>query len=248
MEDWTGHFELINPGEIVIDHRYQRDERPGLIATISANPAWEPFSVITCIKRSNGIFYAVDGQQRLAGVLGSSKAPKKVPVVWFAVASLEEEARIFSVINEARKALFPIEKHKSRVVSKDASALAIERAVEKAGYSIGAGGDHDSRTVSGISTLNAIYNDLGEDGLVQTLVVVREAWPDDRGATRTKILRGVAAVISDMGDDYSRSKLVSLLAKTSPGRIERKANEITLDIGGSKQSNVRRAIKVLVKV
>jgi len=247
MDDWTGNFEMVNPALIVIDHRYQRDERPGLVATISANPSWAPFSVITCIKRANGVLAAVDGQQRLAGLMASAKPPKLVPVVWFAVATLEEEARIFTVMNEARKALFPLEKHQARIVSKEIAALAINRAVDKACFTVGQ--NYDSpRTIKAIGALNAVYNDLGEEGLVQVLVVIREAWPDDRGATGPLMLKLVAQIIGESNGAFNRQKLTAALAKTSPARVTRKADEITLDIGGSKQANVRRALKALVKV
>ena len=247
MDQWTGTFELVNPALIVVDHRYQRDERPQLIATISAHPAWEAFSVVTCSKRANSVLVALDGQQRLAGLKASKEPPKTVPVVWFPVATIEEEAQIFSIINEARKAVFPLEKHKARIVAKEVSSLAINRACSKVGFSIGSGGTNP-RTVKAIATLNWIYNELGEEGLVQVLTVVRDAWPNEPAATSPYILRAVATVIGETNGGFNRNVVTSKLGKRPAFEYSRKADQIRFDIGGDKQTNVRRAFKELAKV
>lgn len=247
MKDWHGTFELVNPALIIIDRRYQRDERPQLIASISAHAAWEPFSVVTCAKRSNGVLVALDGQQRLAGVRESLEPPKKIPVVWFPVASIEEEARIFSIINEARKAVFPIEKHKARLVQKEPFAMAIARATEKVGYSIGTGGQ-DPKTIKAIAALNWVYNEIGEEGLVQVLTVIRDSWPNENIATSPFILKGVAELVGETNGNFNRHRITTALSKHNAGDYVRKADELRFDIGGSKQSNIRRAFKVLAKV
>lgn len=247
MKDWNGTFELVNPALIVIDHRYQRDERPQLIATISAHAAWEPFSVVTCSKRANGVLVALDGQQRLAGVKASPEPPKSVPIVWFPVASLEEEARIFSIINEARKAVFPLEKHKARLIQKEPFAMAIERAVEKVGFSVGTSAQ-DPKTVNAVAALNWVYNEVGEEGLVQVLAVIRDAWPNENIATSPLILKAVAELITESNGNFNRNRVTTALAKHNAGDYVRKADQLKFDIGGSKQANVRRAFKALAKV
>lgn len=249
MKDWNGNFEMVNPAEIVIDHRYQRAERPALIATIASSPMWEPFGIVTCIRRANGMLYAVDGQQRLQGVLTAQEPPKRIPVIWFPVLTLEDEARIFTAINEQRKALFPMEKHTSRVVWKEPAALAIERALDKAGFSIGDGGQStNSRTIKAVGALNYVYNLIGEDGVVQVLVVIREAWPDERSALGPLILKGIAELVAETNGNWNRAKIVAGLSRTSASRIIRKAEELAFDMGGTKQANIRRAFKVLAKV
>lgn len=248
MLEWNGSFERVNINSIVVDHRYQRDERPALINSISNNVSWEPFGVLTCIRRKNGIFYCVDGQQRLAGLKASNDPPKEVPVVWFEVPSEQEEARIYGVINEARKALYPMDKHKGRVFSEDDRALAIEAICETAGYTLGKSGGGDSpRTLRSITALYKLYDLLGEDGLLQVLTVIREAWPDDAHATSSLMLVGVGDLIQAAGDGYSRAKTIAALKKTLPSKVLRRADELVLDVGGTKRTNVARALRQLAK-
>ena len=93
--------------------------------------------------------------------------------------------------------------------------------------------------------MNTIYNRIGQEGLLQTLVVIKDAWPDDPTALSTHILRGVAELIEEQGENYNRAKLTTALKKTAPHMVLRKADELRFDFGGSKLSNVRRAFAAL---
>lgn len=249
MEAYPGNFELVDPQLIIIDHRYQRDLKPALVAAIATDPRWELFGVPVLFKRSNGLMYCADGQQRITGIKQSKTPPKTIPAVWFTVEGLDDEAAVFVHINEFRKSLTALEKHKGKIVAKDPSTLAIERAVETAGLTVGGtGSDQSPRNVSAVASLYSIYNDLGEEGLLQTLVVCRDAFVDDAGAFSSPILKGVAEVIAEQNGSYERQKLTKALQKTTVPQVLRKAQELQFDIGGSRQRNVRRAFKALVKV
>lgn len=248
MEAWNGTFELVDPKIIVVDHRYQRPEKTALIAAIAANPDWGAFGAISCFRRDT-TYVCVDGQQRLRGVLTSENPPAKVPVVIQPKGSLQREAATFAAINITRRAVESMEKHTSLVVAKNPTALAIERALEKTGYSI----DKDFRsgdphTITAVSALYSIYSRLGEEGLTQVLVQARDAWPNDRLGVSAHLLRGVAQALIDQGESYNRAKMTTALAKTTPTLLLRKSEELRYDVGGSKQRNVRRALKALCKI
>jgi Family of unknown function (DUF6551) len=248
LNGYHGTYELVDPRTIVIDHRYQRPMKTSLVSMIAQEPSWEAFGVPTCFRRANGMLYCADGQQRLAGVLASAKPPKLVPIVWFDIADLAEEAEVFVRINEWRKSLQPLEKHRGKIVAGDEAALAIERAVTKVGFTIdtSAGqGVANARTIQAVAGVGKIYNRIGEEGLVQTLSVIKDAWPDDPTAVSTHILRGVADLIEEQGENYNRARLTTALRKTQPHLVLRKADELRLDYGGSKLGQVRRAFSVL---
>jgi hypothetical protein len=248
LNGYTGNFDMVDPRTIIIDHRYQRPAKNSLISQIAQAPSWEAFGVPTCFKRANGMLYCADGQQRIAGVLKSAKPPKLIPVVWFDIQDVTEEAEVFVMINEWRKSLQPIEKHRGKIVAGDPAALAMERAVAMAGFTIdnssGQGGAN-ARTIQAVAGLGEVYNRIGEEGVLQTLTVIKDAWPDDQTAVKTHILRGVADLIEEQGEAYNRAKLTTALRKTTPSAVLRKADELRLDYGGSKLGQVRRAFAVL---
>lgn len=250
MEPYNGTYEQVELNTIIVDHRYQRDLKPALVAAIAADPRWELFGVPVLFKRENtGMFYCADGQQRITGMKETKEPPKTIPAVWFPVEGLATEAAVFVHINEFRKGLTAIEKHKGKIVAKDPSTLAIERAVETAGLTVSAGkSTQDARNVSAVSALYAIYNTLGEEGVLQTLVVSRDAFTDDSGAFSAPILKGVAEIIAEQDGDYERQKLTRALQRTTVPQILRKTEELRFDLGGSRQRNVRRAIKTLARI
>lgn len=247
MEAWNGKFELVDPRLIVVDHRYQREEKANLIAAIAANPDWAAFGALSLYRRGD-VLYCVDGQQRLRGVLNSASPPKVVPAVIQDQGTVVDEATTFAAINITRRAVESMEKHKALVSAKNATALAIDRAAEKAGFTIGVE-VADPNTVMAISALYHIYSRLGEEGVVQTLVQARDSWPSDRLGVSAHLLRGISQVIIDLGDEgYNRGKVTAALSKTSPALILRQSEALRFDLGGSKQKNVRRAIKALCKI
>jgi hypothetical protein len=261
MDEFSGTFEMVDPLVILIDHLYQRGEKSTLIDSIASNPRWEAFGVITAFVREREVngkttrtFYAVDGQQRIRGVLKSENPPKQVPVVWYQLSNIADEAAIFVRINEYRKALSALEKHKGKIVAKDPAATAIERAVELAGFTIGSetSRGEGARTIHAIASLNWIYNLIGEEGVIQTLTQVREAWPDDKSGTESMMLKAIAGVIAEQqgsskNGGYNRQALTRKLQGTTPSALFRKAEGLRFDMGGSRAMNLRRALKQLAK-
>ena len=248
MDSFDGELKLIDPKLVVVDHRYQRPEKASLIAAISAEPRWELFGTLVCFTRGKDLYYCADGQQRLRGVMGSAKPPAKVPAVVFTVPALKDEAGIFVKINEFRKALTPLEKHTGKTVAKEPAALAVERATEAAGFSIG--DSNSSRAIEAPASLYYAYNALGEQGLVQLLTVVREAWPDDKRGVSAMIIRALADVLEEKNSNggFSRTEMTKRLSSTSPGKLLRKAEEIHFDTGKSKGSSLRAAFKSVARV
>jgi hypothetical protein len=249
MEDFTGKQTMVDPRRVVVDHRYQRPEKAALIGAIASDPRWELFGALVLFRRSEAeLYYCADGQQRLRGVLSSETPPSRVPAVVFTVPKIEDEAAIFVRINEFRKQLTPLEKHEGKRCAKEPAALAIERATEAAGFSIS--DSESSRAIGAPAALYYAYNALGEQGLVQLLTVVHQAWPNDKKALTASSIRALADVIEEKTSNggFSRTALTRKLEKTTPSALFRKAEEIHFDTGKSKAASLRAAFKVLAKV
>ena len=251
MKEWDLDFELVDPNEIVVDHRYQRAPKPDLIAAIGENLNWGVFGVIVCSRRSSGKLYCLDGQQRLAGAMSAPNPPSAVPCVIKNVGSVKEEAAYFSVINEARRNVFALEKYKAHLVAEDPAYVQINRAVEAAGYTVaGNSSASDSRSISAIAGLLDVYNMAGEQGVYEVMIAIRQAWPDEAGATVTWIIRALGEVVTEemSNGEIDHDAIVKKMERTTPSRILRKAEEMRFEMGGSKRTNVRRAFKALAKL
>jgi len=249
MEAWNGTFEMVDSRLIVCDHKYQREEKEPHIADISARFDWRQFGVVCCSRRSDGVYVALDGQQRLGAIKILFPGGTKVPVVWFAYDRVDQEAADFGGMNERRKALQPIEKHRARVVANDPTALAIERAVNTAGFTIGHGDDGmESKTIGAVGAVYKLFNEFGEDGLLHILVILRDAWPNYRLAVSSLILNGIHDVAVEQNGGFERGRMTTALKRTDPTKILAKANEIKYLKGGTKRQAVRGSFKALAKV
>jgi len=245
--EFTGEFRMVDPRDVVVDHLYQRDEQHGLIYGIARRFRWEAFGAPIVFERPSGVLYLADGQQRVAAIklIDEEERPTSMPVLVFPVKHVKTEAEIFALINEFRKALTPMEKHKSKVVGEDPAALAIDRAVEKAGFAINIGGKavHD---IHAIGSLNRAYNNLGEDGVYEVLMIHREAWPEEQPTAM--MLRLLTVLVAEQGETYDRGKLTNALSGATPRKLRAKAEELKFDMAGSLPQNLRRAVKALTKI
>lgn len=249
LDAWSGKFDLVDPRTVVVDHRYQRDEKENLIATIAANPDWAAFGALSLYER-NGTLVCVDGQQRLRGVMTSDNPPKLVPAVIQPEANIKREAMTFAAVNINRRPPESMEKHRALVVAENSVALAIERAVDTAGFSLEQGKttSGDVNTIQAIRALYVIHKRIGEAGLVQVLIQARDSWPEDPLALSANMLYGISQVLIDLGETYNRAKVTAALGKSVPSLILRRSEGLRFDKGGSKQVNVRRALKELCKI
>jgi hypothetical protein len=247
--DWGTH-EMVDPYVIVVDHKYQREQKPGLQSKIAAGFDPMLFGRPICFKRNDaGIYYCIDGQQRIGGVKQLDPAVRSIPVITFPLVGVEREAEVFVRINETRKSLTGLEKHRGKIVAKDPAALQIERAVQKAGFSVGM--NHQSpRAISAVGALAYANDRVAEDGIVQILTVMRESWGDDRKALDGVIIRTLADIIEAQSNNggYKRSLLIKGLQRTSPAQILRESERLHFEHGTTKAASVRNAFKSLAKV
>jgi hypothetical protein len=129
--DWVdpgdpGERKDVDPKDLRVDHTYQRQPRPRLIEEIANAFNWACFGVVVVMRRASGVYYVVDGQERLlAHVLWAERNPEfvrrtkgLVPCVIFPSTGREQEAVAYHMLNVHREALSPIELYESAVVAK----------------------------------------------------------------------------------------------------------------------------------
>lgn len=251
MKPFDGTFELVDPKLIQVDRKYQRTEKWPLISAIAKGPRWQRFVAIPCVRhelKNGDVYYtALDCQQRLLGVLSSDDPPALVPVIWWPAEGVQIEARDFVAIAVTRKSLSAIEKFKASVTAQDPASVAIQNALDRHGYSVSAAANDSTKTITAIGGFLAVYNAAGEAGLDVVLEAHDAYWPDE------KLTGSILGVLAEVLGEHSSNGGLSAdrfasLAKTSPGRIMRKAEDIYHTQGGSKRAALRKALKALTKI
>ena len=135
-ENIKGDFQLIDKRFLYVDHIYQRDtHKKSVISKMAKDFNWLQFGVITVAARSNGDFFVIDGQNRIAAAM-MCKNISKVPCMVFHISTKKLEALGFLNINSHRVAVKSYDKFKAMIVAGDKTAILLNDIIEAKGYHI----------------------------------------------------------------------------------------------------------------
>jgi hypothetical protein len=220
LAEWPYRFDLIELDETYIDKRYQRDLKPILTAY---NPAL--VGVLICSERERGgkTLSVIDGQRR-RDLIKTEGLTIGVPALVFFDLTLEEEAELFYLIQKERKGVSQYERHRAEVVAKREVAVALERITKDEGYEIVQWDDKDMRHVTAVRTLERLYNREPEL-LRQVLHLIALTWDGVYGATREKMLSGVALFI-EQTPDVDEHRFVQRLGNVTPSALDVRATQL----------------------
>ena len=126
-----GAFRWIDKSELQVDRTYQRsNEYRAKILRLASDWKWESCGAISVMRRDDGRFMVVDGQNRTLAAWHRSDI-KELPCMVFESKGLEHEAESFIEINTNRKPVSAITKFRARVVAGHVSALEINQILEE---------------------------------------------------------------------------------------------------------------------
>jgi hypothetical protein len=199
---------------LVRDERVQRSLIPTRVRRLQQEMNLDGIGVITVNRRIDGALVILDGQHRVQALIDNGMGEWKVECLVHLGLSLAEEAAIFRLLNNTRRAL-PYDDFTKGVLAGDEDCVAINEIVEAAGLSV-ADQKRDG-TVCAVTALRRIYALGGGVVLATTLDVATTAWGRTADAADGQILTGIGTVIARYGDAIETSVLVRKLAKRPGG-------------------------------
>ena len=130
-------LDIVDPAELLIDGRYQRDLTPkslALVRRIVENWSWARFKVPTCV-RVDGQLHVVDGQHTcLAAVTHGGIAA--IPVLVVAAPEVTDRAAAFVSHATDRVQATITQVHQAAVLAGDEAALTIDQVCRAAGVEL----------------------------------------------------------------------------------------------------------------
>lgn len=205
-----------------------------------------PPSFLTCVasERSDGSFVMLDGQHRIAAyrqAYPQHENHQLKMVVWSGL-TVAEEAAEFIRLNTTRT-IHSLHKYLIGVESQDPRLLAIDAAVNRAGFKVVAGGGDGSLVA--VSALAYIYDHHGERHLEHVLTLTSAAWGHTREAVQATILRGISLVLARFGTRIDESAFVKKLSKFPGG-----ANGVVSKARGSRDlyggNTIETAARIMI--
>jgi len=197
-------FKLIRADQILIDPPVQRKLRKTWVKWLADNFDEGSLGNLTVSLRSNGKYYAVNGQHRIEAVIMRGEHARKLPCVIHEGLTKAEEASMFVGLNND-KTVDPFDEFQVRLLIPGDSARAIDKIIQEAGMKVTVGGTRNG--VRCVNALEAIY-DQSPDLLAETLAVVTAAWtPEDVVHLLAATYTGIALFLRVAGEGTRPVKL-----------------------------------------
>ena len=236
-DDWITETRML-PIDALFCDDYQRDLSPvwlhpkaGAVRELNLAMIGTP----AVSDRRNGTYAVVDGQHRLE-LLRLHGVPTVRCEVHLGL-TYEDEAILFYLLNEHRRAQTSRGTHHARVQGRDPISLAIEEIAARHGFSIGSGG---SGVIRSPKPLYDAYEKYSPHALEVALLLIRAWDPKDKEALSSPMIRGLALLIHTYEGELVPKQLVLRLQKITPTRIKREAHDSTQ--GGAQWTRVARRL------
>jgi hypothetical protein len=229
-----GESTYARVGDLQVDHSYQRPEDQAKINGWVAN-GFDPFAfgMLILSKRSDGSLFIVDGQNRNAMLRQMGWEDQLVPALVLTGLSVEQEARIFRVTNQERKALTQLSLFQARLVEGDPVAVDINAILTQAGLRITAGG---SKTAfAAVKAAERVYTDSGPVVFRNAISILASSphLASDRQAVSGDMLLAVAIVLVEYWGEIDLTRFVQQMNLETPAALVAKARAAKAATGGA---------------
>lgn len=221
--------------ELRIDDRYQRpigQRGKTQVRRIAERFRWSRFAPIIVAPIEGGLFAVIDGQHRCHAA--KLRGIKSVPCMIVTV-DTAEQAEAFVEINTRQIAVLGAVLHKSRVISGEPKAVALQAICERAGVSIitpRAQAELKRGDTFAAATLYKAHDSYGDETLTRALEAIVKAGEGNIGLVRANIIQAYCALFDarpdlrdhpDMLDALDEFDLHAAFQRMSAAVLERGA-------------------------
>lgn len=220
---------LVPVAELNIDHtRYQRDLNQASVDKLAKH--WDDDKLLPLLvnRRADGSYWVFDGQHRRAAAMKINR-PQLPCLVWRNL-TVEREAELFAFFNSraAGRQVAIIDQFRARITAQDPDALAVVRAITRAGLNLDTGKPRKQDAVHAIAACEQVYRKIGEDGLFRALDLLNRAWPGTNDRLTQNFITGVGGFLHKYGariDSRDIDRFVQRLARVPINEITVKARD-----------------------
>lgn len=202
---------------LVVDPNVQRGLDRNRVAKIAEDLELTAIGIITVSHRGNGSHHVIDGQHRVEALRLAGGDSEEVQCRVFEGLSIEEEARMFRLLNNTVK-LHALDKFKVRVVEGEPAAVAIHAILSKHGWRVAGGAGDDA--FAAVTAAERIWR-RDRDALDRTIATITRAWGHTSAASNGFIVEGLGLVYARYGEATDDVSMADRLARYpgGPGRL-----------------------------
>lgn len=181
---------LVRVSDLYLDISYQRKPNDVKVSSIARNFDPDAFGVIICSAREDDVIAIIDGGHRVAALRLLGLENKTVNALVYFGLSIQDEARIFTLINDERT------KPKTSDIFKAEVTAGIDDSVEinniLASLNLVASNAPGYGKVRGIATVKQLHKNAGSDLLKKSLMTVTDAFGNYSSSYNIDLLSAIA--------------------------------------------------------
>ena len=202
---------IVKISDLTIDYTYQRQPIMKKVNKIAKSFDPDILGVIICSMREDGSIAVIDGSHRVHALRMKGLNDSTVNALVYFSLTIQEEAKIFAMLNQEHTKPNTTDIFKAGIVSGDEETIAINKILNSLGLIIGVGpGDNKVRA---ISTIRRVYRNAGEKVLRDTLYTIKSAYGDSSSTMRDVLISAVAIVYNRYGAKIEVSRMITTLQK-----------------------------------
>lgn len=220
-------YKDINTKLLFVDQLYQREVDKGRIQQMNKQYRAELVNAIKVSYR-DGKFWIFDGQHT-AELLKLRNRGRDLPVeckVFYGLTWLDE-CELFLLQNGVSRSVSMSDRFKARFNRGDKDVVAMVNIAEKLGIRVDFTKSKGDNRICALTTLNRVYNSLGDDDYAEMLSIIKDAWGGDAVSYSAEILKGMFIFYSTYKGQYNKKRLLTQLSKVSPSVIIREGKAST---------------------
>lgn len=220
-------YKDINTKLLFVDQLYQREVDKARVAQMNKQYRAELVNAIKVSYR-DGKFWIFDGQHT-AELLKLRNRGRDLPVeckVFYGLTWLDE-CELFLLQNGVSRSVSMSDRFKARFNRGDKDVVAMVNIAEKLGIRVDFTKSKGDNRICALTTLNRVYNSLGDDDYAEMLSIIKEAWGGDAVSYSAEILKGMFIFYSTYKGQYNKKRLLTQLGKVSPSVIIREGKAST---------------------
>lgn len=220
-------YKDINTKLLFVDQLYQRDVDKARVAQMNKQYRAELVNAIKVSYR-DGKFWIFDGQHT-AELLKLRNRGRDLPVeckVFYGLTWLDE-CELFLLQNGVSRSVSMSDRFKARFNRGDKDVVAMVNIAEKLGIRVDFTKSKGDNRICALTTLNRVYNSLGDDDYAEMLSIIKDAWGGDAVSYSAEILKGMFIFYSTYKGQYNKKRLLTQLGRVSPSVIIREGKAST---------------------
>lgn len=229
--------------ELYIDLSYQRVPNERKVMNIVNNFNPDALGALICSARDDGTIAVIDGGHRLAALRFLNKEDMNVNCLVYFGLSLEDEANIFTQMNDNRTKPKTSDIFKSKVVSGDRDAIDVNNILKS--FNLGITNGPANNAVRAVGTLNAIYKKNGRLITIKTIDTLIKAFDSHSSSLSDTAMLAVAqiySVFNNKNSSIDQDRLIKVISSFGNSMLWRNKGQIITQSLGYKDVHTAMAV------